>query len=86
MSDNQSNAISNIQTRLKELQNVARLIQNTINLIGDVEIKGAHVMPVAEILQWLDGFLKSVNTQVQSLEATLPKEAPKQTELQEVKL
>ena len=84
MSDNQ-NAVANIQTRLKELTNVYRLISNTINLINDVEIKGDRAVPVAEILGWLGGFSQSVSTQMQALQATLPKEESKPAELAEVK-
>jgi len=69
----------NIQTRIAELSNVNRIVTNTINLITDVDIKGGHAKPVAEILAWLDGFSKTLTTQVQALEATLPKAEVKET-------
>lgn len=72
MSDNQ-NAVANIEQRLKELKNVHRLISNTLNLICDVDIKGGHAVAVGEILGWLDGFRKSIENQMTTLEATLPK-------------
>jgi len=81
-----SNAENNIQARLKELNNVNRIITNTINLIADVEIKGGHAGAVVEILGWLTGFSQSLTGQMKTLEATLPKEeTPKTVELEEVK-
>lgn len=68
-----SDAQNNIEARLKELKNVHRLINNTLNLINDVEIKGGHSLAVGEILMWLDGFRKSIEGQMTTLEATLPK-------------
>ncbi len=79
MSDNQ-NAVNNINARLKELNNVNRIIQNTVNLINDVEIKGGHSVAVAEILSWLVGFSQSLTSQVKALESSLPKEEVKPTE------
>lgn len=66
-------AQSNIQTRIAELTNVNRIVTNALNLITDVEIKGGHAGPVAEILGWLTGFSKSLTDQVKTLEAALPK-------------
>lgn len=81
-----SNAETNIETRLKELKNVHRLISNTLNLICDVDIKGGHAVAVGEILGWLDGFRKSIEGQMTTLEATLPKkEEVKAVELEAVK-
>jgi hypothetical protein len=81
-----SNAEANINARLKELNNVNRIIQNTVNLINDVEIKGGHCYAVAEILGWLGGFSQSLNSQVKALEATLPKEDVKAVEPEAVKV
>lgn len=77
MSDNQ-NAVANINARLKELGNINRIIQNAVNLIADVEIKGGHAGAVAEILGWLTGFSQSLQSQMKALEATLPKEETKE--------
>ena len=67
------NASDNIEARLKELNNVARVIQNAINLIQDVEIKGGHSHAVAEILSWLTGFNQSLMSQIKTLEPVKPK-------------
>lgn len=85
MSDNK--AVENINARLNELKNVLRIVQNAFNLISDVDIKGAHSNAVAEIMGWLNGFGKTLQTQIQALEATLPKEetTPKQDVKEEVK-
>ena len=81
-----SDATANIEQRLKELKNVNRLITNAFNLICDTEVKGSHAVAVGEILQWLDGFRKSIEGQVTALEAALPKkEEAKTVELEEVK-
>ena len=66
------NAEANIQTRIAELTNVNRIVTNSINLINDVEIKGAHSGPVAEILGWLNGFSQSLTGQMKTLESSLP--------------
>lgn len=70
-----------IETKINELTNVSRLIANNINLINDVEIKGAYAGPVAEILGWLTGFKQSVQNQIETLKATLPKEEVKEAEI-----
>lgn len=74
----QTNAVNNINSRLTELKNVLRIVQNTFNLINDIDIKGGHANAVAEILGWLGGFGKTLQTQIDALNATLPKsEEPK---------
>lgn len=62
-----------IETKIKELENVNRLLNNTLNLINDVEIKGAYAGPVAEIQGWLTGFKASIHTQLEGFKAALPK-------------
>jgi hypothetical protein len=75
-----------IEVRLADLKNVNRLATNTINLINDVEIKGAYAGPVMEIIQWIDGIKKAVQTQIDALEPLLPKaEEPKVVEAEVVK-
>ena len=83
MSDNK--AEQNIKARLAELTNVNRIVTNAINLINDVEIKGAHSGPVAEILGWLSGFSNSLTSQLKTLESSLPKDDEVKAELAEVK-
>lgn len=73
-----TNAEANIQTRLNELRNVHRIVQNAFNLIADVEIKGAHANAVAEILGWLNGFGSTLSNQIKALEETLPKQEVKE--------
>lgn len=76
---------TNTKVRLAELTNVNRIVSNAINLINDVNIKGAHAQPVTEILGWLTGFSQSLTGQVKTLESTLPKkEEPKKPELKAV--
>lgn len=77
MSDNKAEL--NIKARVAELTNVNRIISNAINLINDVEIKGGHAGPVAEILGWLNGFSQSLTGQITTLESSLPKAEPVET-------
>lgn len=74
MSDNKAEV--NITARIAELNNVNRIVSNAINLINDVEIKGGHAGPVAEILGWLTGFSQSLTGQMKTLSETLPKPEP----------
>lgn len=74
MSENKAEV--NITVRIAELSNVNRIVSNAINLINDVEIKGGHAGPVAEILGWLSGFSKSLTEQITTLQAALPKPEP----------
>ena len=67
------------ETRIKELTNVNRIVVNAVNLINDVEIKGAHAQPVTEILGWLVGFSQSLLGQIKTLQSTLPKVEEKPT-------
>lgn len=80
MSDNKAEI--NIKARITELGNVNRIVTNAINLINDVEIKGAHSGPVAEILGWLTGFSQSLTGQITTLQSSLPQpEAVKPVEV-----
>lgn len=64
---------ANVASRLNELKNVNRIVTNAVNLINDVDIKGAHAGPVTEIIGWLTGFSQSLTGQIQAIESTLPK-------------
>jgi hypothetical protein len=69
----QAERTKQIEGRLVELKNVIRLASNTVNLINDVEIKGAYAGPVVEIVQWIEGIKKAVQTQVDALEPLVGK-------------
>lgn len=86
----EQNAVNNLNARINELKNIHRIVQNAFNLISDADIKGAHSPAVSEILGWLNGFGKTLQTQMDALNASLPKEeTPKvdepKTETVEVK-
>ena len=80
----QINANSQLTKQIADLTNVDRLIGNTLNLLSDIEIKGAYASPVAEIQNWLTGFKSTIQAQKQALEAALPK--PEATEAKPVEL
>jgi hypothetical protein len=69
----QNNANSQLTKQIADLTNIDRLIGNTLNLLSDIEIKGAYASPVAEIQTWLTGFKSTIQAQKQALEAALPK-------------
>ena len=69
----QAERTKQIEVRLVELKNVIRLASNTVNLINDVEIKGAYAGPVVKIVQWIEGIKKAVQTQVDALEPLVGK-------------
>lgn len=59
------------EKQIKELENVLRLVCNNLNLLNDMEIKGAYAMPMAEVLNWLEAFKRSVSDQLNSLRPVL---------------
>lgn len=69
----QNNANNQLIKQIADLTNVDRLIGNTLNLIADIEIKGAYASPVAEIQNWLTSFKSTIQAQKAALEAALPK-------------
>lgn len=80
----QEEVTKSVETKIAELTNVNRLVSNTLNLINDIEIKGAYAGPVAEIQGWLTGFKASVQTQIEVFQAALPK--PEVVETKEVQV
>lgn len=68
--------LEELKTKVAGLQNVSRLINNTLSLIGDVEIKGGYAKAVAEIQDWLIGFDTQVKGQMTALQSLLPKSEP----------
>lgn len=69
----QTNANSQLVKQIADLTNVDRLIGNTLNLIADIEIKGAYAKPVGEIQDWLTAFKSNIQSQKAALESALPK-------------
>lgn len=73
-----ANQLAQIEARIKDLENTSRICQNTINLIGEMEVKGAYAKPVAEVIDWLVGLHQAVQNQIVPLKSLLPKpEEPK---------
>ena len=71
--------------KVAELESVYRLVTNNINLLNDMEIKGAYAMPMAEVLNWLEAFKRSVKENLDSLKPVSEKaEEPKAIEAQVV--
>lgn len=74
-----------ITNKINELENVHRIASNALSVIGDADIKGAHALPVSEVIQWLQSFKTSVMNQVTILKDTLPKPEAAVSELVEFK-
>lgn len=68
-----------VRQKIKGLENVSRLINNTLSIIGETDIKGGYAKAVAEIQDWLQGFDTQVKSQKVALESLLPKEMLKET-------
>lgn len=66
-----------LESKLNELKNVNRIATNALNLINDMDIKGAYSEPVSEVKGWLNGIISSVKTQTEVIESSLPKKEEK---------
>ena len=62
-----------LEARVKELENVGRICGNAINLINDMEMKGAYAKPVGEVIDWLGGIKTTVQSQIDQFKTLLPK-------------
>jgi hypothetical protein len=62
-----------IEARIKDLENTSRICQNNINLLNEMEIKGAYAKPVAEVTDWLAGLHQTIQNQLVPLKSMLPK-------------
>lgn len=65
--------IAQIEAKIRELTEVSRIVANTLNLIADMDIKGAHVEPVLEIVNYNRGFKTKVDQQIETFKSMLPK-------------
>lgn len=70
-----------VKSKIAGLQNVSRLIGNTLSIIQDTDIKGGYAKAVAEIQDWLAGFDAQVKAQTTALQDLLPKETVKPIEI-----
>lgn len=76
MSDNKAEL--NLKSRIDELSNVNRIVNNALTIIGEGTIQGKHAPFATEVLGWLNGFSQTMQTQIKQLEAVLPKEEAKE--------
>lgn len=76
-----SKQLEDVKNKIAGLQNVSRLIGNTLSIIGDTDIKGDYAKVVVEIQDWLSGFDTQVKAQKTALESLLPKEQTKPIEV-----
>lgn len=62
-----------VEAQIRDLESISRIVGNTLNLIADMDIKGSHVEPVLEIVNYNRGFKKQIDSQIDTLKSTLPK-------------
>lgn len=65
--------LAQVEAKIKELETVGRICGNAINLVNDMEMKGAYAKPVGEVLDWLGGVKQTIQTQVDQFKTLLPK-------------
>jgi|WetSurMetagenome_2_1015567.scaffolds.fasta_scaffold680566_1 hypothetical protein len=63
-----------VELKVKELETINRICGNAINLINDMEVKGAYAKPVAEVTDWLTGLKTQIQAQIDQFKTMLPKE------------
>lgn len=68
-------ALKQIESQVKELDNVVKLTEDTIGLIAGSDIPGKYCKVVLNVLEYHEEFLKRVKGQRDSLKAQLPKPA-----------
>jgi len=61
------------EAQLRDLEDISRIVGNTLTLIAETDIKGSHVEPVLEIVNYNRGFKKQIDQQIETLKSTLPK-------------
>ena len=64
-----------VEAKIRELEQVSRIVGNTLSLIADMDIKGSHVEPVLEIVNYNRGFKKQIDQQIETFKSMLPKKA-----------
>lgn len=64
-----------IDAKIKELETINRICGNTLNLVNDMEIKGAYAKPVAEVTDWLTGLKTQIQVQIDQIKVMLPNES-----------
>ena len=78
-------ATTELQRKLKELEDLTRVLTNGLNWLSDVEIKVAYIQPINEFVSFLTGFKANIEQQQEALKGVMPKVEAKQVELTEAK-
>ena len=71
MENTQANA--ELERKLKEFEQLDRVISNGLNWLNDVEIKVADIVPINEFIGFLNGFKGNIAQQKATIAALLPK-------------
>lgn len=62
-----------LERKIKEFDELNRVITNGINWLADVEVKVAYIHPINEFMGFLNGFKQNVAAQKAAIVALLPK-------------
>ena len=62
-----------LNRKLKELDELNRVVSNGLNWLSDVEVKVAYIQPVLEFVSFLQGFKGNIEQQRTALQAVAPK-------------
>lgn len=73
-----------LNRKLKELEELSRVLSNGLNWLSDLEIKVAYIQPVSEFIGFLTGFKSNIEQQRAALQAVTPKTELKVTEAEVV--
>ena len=66
-----------ISRKIKEQDDLIRVLSNGLNWLADVEIKVAYIQPVGEFIGFLNGLKANIEQQRAALQAVAPKEEAK---------
>ena len=78
-------ATTELNRKLKELEDLTRVLSNGLNWLSDVEIKVAYIQPINEFVSFLTGFKANIEQQRAELAAVTPKPELKVVEAEVVK-
>lgn len=78
-------ATTELERKIKEFDELNRVVSNGINWIADLEVKVAYIQPINEFLGFLTGFKANIAQQRAAVAGLLPKKEEPKVELTEAK-
>jgi hypothetical protein len=62
-----------LSKQLKEIDELNRVVSNGLNWLAELDVKVAHIQPVAEFIGFLNGLKGNIAKQREALVAVMPK-------------